>query len=140
MRGVRVRAGDFNDPTTLDHAFEGADQVLVVSAAIRGPGAGHANHHAIDAVVRAGATRVLYTSHQAASPDSLFVPQPQHAATEGYLPARAVAFTSLRHGFYASTFEVYLPDALGTGELRLPRTVPCPGRRTPISPRSMPSP
>lgn len=38
-RGVRVRSGDFTDPASLDHAFEGADQVLVVSAAIRGPGA-----------------------------------------------------------------------------------------------------
>lgn len=67
--GVRVRAGDFTDPAGLAQAFADADQVLVVSAAIRGPGAGQANATAIDAAVRAGATRVLYTSHQAASPD-----------------------------------------------------------------------
>jgi uncharacterized protein YbjT (DUF2867 family) len=129
VRGVRVRAGDFNDPTTLDHALEGADQVLVVSAAIRGPGAGLANQHAMDAAVRAGATRVLYTSHQAASPDSLFAPQPQHAATERYLAGphvagQGIAYTSLRHGFYASTLEIYLPEALRTGELRLPEDGP----------------
>lgn len=38
-RGVRVRRGDFTDPPTLAHAFEGADQALVISAAIRGEGA-----------------------------------------------------------------------------------------------------
>ena len=98
--------------------------MLVVSAAIRGPGAGQANRQAIDAAISAGAERVLYTSHQAASPDSLFPAQLQHAATEDYLTARDVAFTSLRHGFYASTFEIYLPDALETGELRLPEDGP----------------
>src|SRR5690349_7377278 len=81
-RGVRVRPGDFTEPATLDHAFEGADQVLVISAAIRGPHAAAANKAAIDAAVRAGASRVLYTSHQVASPDSLFDPGRQHAETE----------------------------------------------------------
>ena len=48
----------------------------------------------------------------------LAVPRPAPARrNEDYLTERDVAFTSLRHGFYASTFEVYLPDA---GELRLP--------------------
>jgi len=123
-RGVRVRAGDFTDPATLDHAFEGADRVLVISAAIRGPQAAEANRAAIDAAVRAGATRVLYTSHQAASPDSLFDPGRQHAAAEAHLAEQQVAYTALRHGFYASTFEHYLPAALQTGELRLPADGP----------------
>lgn len=123
-RGVRVRAGDFTEPSTLADAFADADQVLVVSAAIRGPGAARANAAAIDAAVRAGATRVLYTSHQAAAPDSLFGAQPQHAATEAHLADAGVAYTSLRHGFYASTLALYLPDALQSGELRLPADGP----------------
>jgi NAD(P)H dehydrogenase (quinone) len=123
-RGVRVRAGDFTEPASLDHAFEGADQVLVVSAAIRGPQAAGANRAAIDAAVRAGASRVLYTSHQVASPESLFDPGRQHAATEEHLAAQNVAYTALRHGFYASTFEHYVPAALRTGEFRLPEDGP----------------
>jgi uncharacterized protein YbjT (DUF2867 family) len=123
-RGVRVRAGDFTDPPTLDHAFEGADQVLVVSAAIRGPQAAEASRRAIDAAVRAGASRVLYTSHQAASPDSLFDPGRQHADAEAHLAAQDVAHTALRHGFYASTLEYYLPAAVRAGELRLPEDGP----------------
>ena len=123
-QGVRVRAGDFTEPATLDHAFEGAEQVLVVSAAIRGPGAGQANQAAIEAAVRAGVSRVLYTSHQAASADSLFPAQPQHAATEAFLAQQPVKWTSLRHGFYASTLEIYVPTALTTGELRLPEDGP----------------
>lgn len=119
-----MRRGDFTEPDTLDHAFEGADQVLVISAAIRGPQASASSRAAIDAAVRAGAERVLYTSHQAASVGSLFDPGRQHAAAEAYLAEQKAAHTALRHGFYASTFEYYIPAALQTGEFRLPADGP----------------
>ncbi|MGW3858190.1 NmrA family NAD(P)-binding protein [Micromonospora arida] len=123
-RGVRVRAGDFTDPATLGHAFEGADKVLIVSAAIRGPGAFVANRAAIDAARAAGASRILYTSHQAASRDSLFAAQPTHAATEEHLAGLGVAFTSLRNGFYASTLSFSIGTALETGQLVAPADGP----------------
>lgn len=41
-RGVRVRRGDFAEPATLANAFEGATQVLVVSAGALGDTAVHA--------------------------------------------------------------------------------------------------
>ncbi|MET8262776.1 NAD(P)H-binding protein [Micromonospora arida] len=123
-RGVRVRAGDFTDPATLGHAFEGADKVLIVSAAIRGPGAFVANRAAIDAARAAGASRILYTSHQAASRDSLFAAQPTHAATEEHLAGLGVPFTSLRNGFYASTLSFSIGTALETGQLVAPADGP----------------
>ncbi|RQX08491.1 NAD(P)H-binding protein [Micromonospora arida] len=123
-RGVRVRAGDFTDPATLGHAFEGADKALIVSAAIRGPGAYVANRAAIDAARAAGASRILYTSHQAASRDSLFAAQPTHAATEEHLAGLGVPFTSLRNGFYASTLSFSIGTALETGQLVAPADGP----------------
>ena len=119
-RGVRVRAGDFTDPGSLRHSFEGADQVLVVSAAIRGGGAFEANAAAIDAAVAVGADRVLYTSHQAASADSLFAPQTVHFATEQHLAAAGVPFVALRNGFYASSLDIHLDSALATGTITTP--------------------
>jgi NAD(P)H dehydrogenase (quinone) len=123
-RGVRVRLGDFTDPATLTHAFEGASRVLVVSAAIRGEGALAANRSAIDAARAAGAERVLYTSHQAASPTSLFLPQQTHAATEDHLSRQGLPFTALRNGFYVSTIEHHLVPALELGRLELPEDGP----------------
>jgi len=35
-QGIRVRRGDFADPTSLSYAFEGASQVLIVSTDITG--------------------------------------------------------------------------------------------------------
>lgn len=123
-RGVRVRSGDFTAPATLEHAFAGADQVLVISAAIRGGSAVEANIAAIDAARAAGARRILYTSHQAASRSSLFPPQITHAATEEYLQQIGVPFTALRNGFYATTLGYHIGAALETGRLSLPQDGP----------------
>lgn len=122
--GVRVRKGDFTRPETLEHAFESADQVLVVSAAIRGDGAFEANRAAIDAAVAAGASRILYTSHQAASADSLFPPQHAHAATQEYLGRQNIPFVALRNGFYANALGIHLDSALSTGQIIVPEDGP----------------
>ncbi|MFF4658840.1 NAD(P)H-binding protein [Streptomyces sp. NPDC001381] len=123
-RGVRVRAGDFTDPDSLKHSLEGAERVLVVSAAIRGGAAVSANRAAIDAAREAGARHILYTSHQAASPTSLFPPQKVHAATEEHLQRQGVPWTALRNGFYASTLERHIGAALRTGILAVPQDGP----------------
>lgn len=123
-RGVRVRRGDFTDPASLDAAFEGAEQVLVLSGSTLG-GAGVAQHRAaIDAAVRAGASRVLYTAHHGARHDSTFAPALDHAATEDLLASSGVPWTSLRNGFYASSLEMLLGRGPGAGELRLPADGP----------------
>lgn len=123
-RGVRVRAGDFTDPASLEHAFEGARRLLVVSSAIRGGGAAAANRDAIDAAHAVGAERVLYTSHQAASKDSLFAPQSVHAETEEHLAGLGVPFTALRNGFYANSLSFFIGAALETGQLVAPADGP----------------
>ncbi|WP_199511149.1 NmrA family NAD(P)-binding protein [Nucisporomicrobium flavum] len=123
-RGVRVRRGDFTDPASLAEAFEGATQVLIVSADTTGEAAVAQHTAAIDAAVAAGARRILYTSHQGAGEHSLFEPMPDHAATERYLAKAGVAFTALRNGFYAGTVPRLLGRALETGELAAPADGP----------------
>lgn len=84
--GVRVRKGDFDDEATLTHAFEGATQVLLVSSNARAYGGDAVAQHrtAIAAARKAGARRLLYTSHMAASAASQFSPMLDHAATEAF--------------------------------------------------------
>ena len=120
--GVRVRQGDFDDPTSLSHAFEGATQVLIVSSNARASGGDPLAQHrnAIDATRTAGARRVLYTSHMAASHSSAFPPMRDHAATEDMLRESGLAFTSLRHGFYARSGIMMMGDAFKTGVVSAP--------------------
>lgn len=77
-RGVSVRRGDFTEPSTLAQAFEGASRVLIISGTT--DQAPHAR--AISAAVAAGAQHLVYTSHMAAGPQSLFAPAVGHARTE----------------------------------------------------------
>lgn len=123
-RGVRVRRGDFADPAGLAAAFEGASQVLIVSAGALGDSAVAMNRAAIHAAAASGAHRILYTSHMGASPTSLFPPMPTHAASEQALQQAGVPFTALRNGFYTSTILRLLGDAVQTGDLALPQDGP----------------
>jgi uncharacterized protein YbjT (DUF2867 family) len=123
-RGVRVRRGDYTDPASLADAFEGATQVLIVSASTTGDAAVAQHVTAIDAARAAGAKRVLYTSHQGAGRASLFEPTRDHATTEDRLAAAGTPYTALRNGFYATTVPQLLGAALQTGELVVPADGP----------------
>lgn len=123
-RGVRVRRGDFAEPSTLAAAFEGATQVLLVSVNTIGPEKVAQHRAAVDAAYAAGAKRVLYTSHQGAGAESLFAPMVDHAATETYLAGLGTSFTSLRNGYYADTIPLLFGRALETGELVAPADGP----------------
>ncbi len=123
-RGVRVRRGDFDDTASLAHAFEGASQVLIVSASRTGELAVSLNRTAIDMAKAAGAQRILYTSHMGSNPASPFPPMPTHAAIEVALRESGVAFTALRNGFYASSAAMFLGNAVETGEAIAPEDGP----------------
>ncbi|MEJ7838362.1 MAG: SDR family oxidoreductase [Thermomicrobiales bacterium] len=123
-RGVRVRRGDYAEPRSLIDAFEGADQVLIVSAGATGDNAVRQHVAAIDAARDVGSQRILYTSHMATAATSLFAPMLDHDATEQYISNIEIPYTSLRHGFYASTVPLLLGAALQTGQLVAPADGP----------------
>lgn len=120
--GVRVRRGDFAMPETLAGAFEGAQQVLIVSSNASATGGDPVAQHraAIDAARTAGARRIVYTSHMAASATSAFPPMRDHAATEALLRSSGLAWISLRNGFYADSGLVLMGNALETGVIAAP--------------------
>ncbi|WP_394791152.1 NAD(P)H-binding protein [Rhodoferax sp.] len=118
-RGVRVRAGDFADPASLTYAFEGAKRILIISSNAAASGGDTLAQHraAFAAAEAAGALRIFYTSHAAASASSLFPPARDHAATEAMLAAGKVSWTALRHGFYAESAPIFMGDWLGTNKV-----------------------
>lgn len=121
-RGVRIRHGDFAEPSTLATAFEGVTQLLIISsnAAALGGDALAQHRAAIDAAKAAGARRILYTSHMGAGASSAFPPMRDHAATEIMLHEAGVAWTALRNGFYAETISHLVGDAGTTGVIEAP--------------------
>ncbi len=124
QHGVRVYKGDFADSASLTEAFDGAEQVLIVSVNKFGEEAVRQHGNAIQAAKSAGAKRILYTSHQAANPSSAFVPARDHAATETLLQASGVPYVSLRNGFYAESALFQLGGVKQTGKISLPEDGP----------------
>ncbi|MFD1722828.1 NAD(P)H-binding protein [Amnibacterium endophyticum] len=118
--GVEVRRGDYADPGSLPAAFAGADRLLLVSSNDPGADAVALHRTAVDAAAEARVGRVLYTSHQGASPDTPFGPGRDHAATEQLLAASGLPWTSLRNGFYAHSLGWLLGPWRETGEVVVP--------------------
>jgi len=123
-RGVEVRRGDYADPASLPGAFDGADQLLLVSS--NDPGADTVSLHraAIDAAGAVGVGRILYTSHQGAVLDTPFRPGRHHAATEQLLARSGIAWTSLRNGFYAHSLNWLMGPWRETGRITVPADGP----------------
>ncbi|MHC3473570.1 NmrA family NAD(P)-binding protein [Streptomyces sp. 7R007] len=123
-RGVRVRQGSYEDPAALQHSFEGAEQVLLVSSNDPHADAVALHRVGVEAAVAAGAGRVLYTSHQGAGADSPFHPARDHAATEQLLADSGIAWTALRNGFYAHSLAWLLGPWQQTGAITAPADGP----------------
>lgn len=114
-RGLQTAVIDFEEPATLDAAFAGADAVLLVS----GPEVGKRvpqHRNAIDAAVRAGAGRIVYTSAPRAT-DTDLVLAPEHAETERLLAASGLPVTVLRNNWYTENYAGQVDIAAATGEL-----------------------
>ncbi len=123
-RGVAVRRGDYADADSLPGAFEGADQLLLVSSSDPTADAVSLHRTAIEAAVIAGVGRILYTSHQGAALDTPFGPGRDHAATEQLLAECGIAWTSLRNGFYAHSLTWLMGPWRETGRITVPADGP----------------
>jgi NAD(P)H dehydrogenase (quinone) len=122
--GVEVRQGDYADPASLPAAFEGADQLLLVSSNDQKADAVALHGSAIDAAVDAGVGRILYTSHQGAALETPFGPGRDHARTEQLLADSGVPWTSLRNGFYAHSLPFLAGPWRETGSIVVPADGP----------------
>jgi NAD(P)H dehydrogenase (quinone) len=116
-RGVDVRRGDYEDPTSLRTAFSGGDVLLLVSSPDITPGARPRQHgNAIDAAVAAGVGRIVYTSAIGAEDGQGFLAD--HTATEGLLAESGLPHTLLRNTFYMEVLvNAGLRAAVDAGEL-----------------------
>jgi NAD(P)H dehydrogenase (quinone) len=111
-RGVVVRRADFAEPDSLTGAFEGADELLLISTPTVDERV--ANHRrALDAAVVAGASLVAYTSMLRADTSTTAL-SVTHRATEEYLQER-VPSVVLRNGWYLENYTAQLPQVLRGG-------------------------
>ena len=111
--GVELRVADYTQPATLDSAFVGADQLLLISSSEVGQRfAQHRN--VIDAAKRAKVGLIAYTSLLRAdsSPLGLAI---EHRQTEALLKDSGLPHVLLRNGWYTENYLASVPPALQHG-------------------------
>ena len=115
VRGVQVRAADYDRPETLGPALAGTEQLLLISASEVGKRA--PQHQAVIAAAKqAGVKHLVYTSllHAEASPLPLKV---EHWDTEQMIAASGIPATILRNGWYTENYLASVAPALQYGVL-----------------------
>lgn len=98
-QGIDVRYGDFNQPETLDAAFQGIDRILIIST--DGDTETRMRQHvsAIEAAARAGVGFIAYTSLADAA-DSRILFAPPHQAAEKAIRESGIPYALLRNNWY----------------------------------------
>lgn len=102
-QGVEVRQGDFNDPSSLDRAFEGIDRLLIISTTEPVNEKRIAQHvNAVQAAKRANVKLVVYTSGTKADETTLDMSL-AHKATEEEILKSKIPYCILRNNMYLET-------------------------------------
>jgi uncharacterized protein YbjT (DUF2867 family) len=119
LEGVEVVRGDFAEPATLDGAFAGVSNALVVSGSGRPGERARLHRNAFEAAARARVGHVVYLSLQGASPSSRYPFSRDHFLSEQYLAGIGIPYTVLRNAFY---LDMFLEKFDADGVMRGPAT------------------
>lgn len=122
-KGVAIRVGDYNNPASLEAAFQGVDQLLFVSSNdLNNRAAQHQN--VVNAAKSAGVGRVVYTSFDRKTEDGsspvAFVAD-SHLKAEQWLRESGIPYTIMLNGLYTDLLPMFLGETvLETGVIYQP--------------------
>ncbi|KAL4915383.1 hypothetical protein BDW62DRAFT_125059 [Aspergillus aurantiobrunneus] len=111
--GATIRYADYDDPATLDHAFDDVDVLMLISyASFEIEHRANAHKKAIAAAQSAGVKHVFYSSLAFAgeyTDSSVAHVMGAHLATEKFLAQLGgpMTYTILREGLYSESFPIY---------------------------------
>jgi NAD(P)H dehydrogenase (quinone) len=116
QRGVKVLAGDYNDPAALERAYAGSDVLMMISSmAVTKRVPEHRN--AINAAKKAGIKHIVYTSTAGIHPQNPTLSASDHIVTEEDLRRCGMGYTIMRNACYAEVFPtVAAQPVLRSGE------------------------
>ena len=119
-KGVSIRQGDFNDPTSLDKAFADVHTLLVIPTVEIGPQRFAQAKNAVDAAKRAGVQHILYTGviHHDEEGHGNIVKDHQDA--EKYIAVSGIPHTFIRNGLYLDVVPMLLGNATESGSFFYP--------------------
>lgn len=101
-QGFDTRVANFNHREELETAFSGGDVLLIISAPFVGKKRQQAHKNAVDAALKAGVKKIVYTSLvNATDPENPSIEKIDHAFTEEYIKSAGLDYIFLRNSQYA---------------------------------------
>ncbi|KAJ5910566.1 hypothetical protein N7504_005209 [Penicillium tannophilum] len=132
--GATIRHADYDDPASLDNAFEGINTLMLISyASFEIDHRVKAHRLAIDKAIKSGVKHIFYSSLAFAglTNKSLAHVMGAHLATEEYLSTKPeISYTIVREGIYTESFPIYtawFDPQNPTDEITIPHSGDGPG-------------
>ena len=113
--GVDVRKADYDQPDTLESAFDGVDRLLLISSSEVGQRV-EQHRNVIEAAAQEGVGHFAYTSMVRADTSPMKLAQ-EHKVTEQLIRESGLPFTLLRNGWYIENYTEQLDQVLDRGAL-----------------------
>lgn len=119
-KGFKTRIGNFDDPSSLEKAFEGVTKLLLIST--RSPNRFEQQAGVVDAAKKAGVKHILYTSAVIRDIESSALQKfmQSHFQTEEYIKASGIQYTFLRNGLYTEVIPMYVGNNVFDRGIYLP--------------------
>jgi NAD(P)H dehydrogenase (quinone) len=114
LPGAEVATATYLDQPAMLKALKGIETVFFVSG-FEAKDRLEQHKSAVDAFVRAGVKRVVYTSFLNAAPDSTFTFARHHYHTEQYLEDAGLRFVALRDSLYMDLLPHFVDDGVILG-------------------------
>lgn len=115
-QGLEARFADYTDPEQLTGAFEGGETLLLISVPQVGEKRRMMHKNAIDAAVKAGVKRIVYTSIVGAcNPENEAYEIADHTWTENYIYSTPLIYKILRNSQYCEAMVASFEQAAASG-------------------------
>lgn len=116
-KGVLVRQGDYEDPPSLESAFEGINTVMFISNTDLA-NRERQHNNVVNAAKEAGVNRLVYTSIVDLGDDNPLAQS--HRSSEQAIIASGLNWTFFRNNFYMDGYVAEVEIAMKTGTYRTP--------------------
>jgi len=119
-KGINTRIGDFDQPETMERAFQGIDKALIIST--MSPNRYEQQAAVVDAAKRAGVKHLIYTgvTIKDVSLSVLKAHMDTHFQTEDYIRNNGFTYTFLRNSLYAEVIPLHAGEKVFEHGINLP--------------------